>query len=149
MNNETILLALPNRPENELERVFVEKAIKENPEGVLSNVLAFEKAVYAFNGMKPDFKTFEPLNTLCNARGVSEILKIVPGWRFNREIASYLAYIAWCEGWTEMPDVLSFAQKALDSISPKRLLTEEEKQFQSIKHAAVKEYLEGSNGDNK
>jgi hypothetical protein len=143
MDNETILLALPDRGEGDLERVFVEKAIRERPAAVLSNALAFEKAVYVFNGLKPDFGTFEPLNTLCNAKGVNEILKIVPEWEFNREIAQYLAYIAWGEGWVEMPSVLSFAQRNLDQIGEKRNLTDEEESLQTLKHEAVNKYLEG------
>jgi len=144
VDNDAILLALPDRPEADLERVFVEKAIRGNPGAVLSDVLAFEKAVYAFNGLKPDFGTFGPLNTLCNARAVHEIRKIAPEWEFNSEIARYLAHIAWGEGWAEMPDALSFAQPELDGISarPASRLTDEERKLQSIKHLAVKKYLE-------
>ena len=146
MLNEAILLALPHRPEHEMERVFAEKAIRGNPHEVLDKVLAFEKCVYVFNNLKPDFTTFEPLGTLCNARAVKEILGIVPDWKFHREIRHYLAYIAWQEGWVRMPDILSFAQRELDDITPGSTwnigLDDEQQKLQALKHAAVKKYLE-------
>jgi len=143
MDNETLLLALPDKSEAEMERFFAEKAIRENPEAVLSSVVPFEKAVYVFNDLKPNFTTFEPLNTLCNAKAVHEIKKILPDWEFNSEINYYLAYIAWGEGWVKMPDVLSFAQTELDKIAPAHQeLDEEQKKFQMLRHAAAEKYME-------
>lgn len=138
--NETLLLLMPRRSEEQMERFFAEKAILKNPK-ILDNVLSFEKVVYAFNDLKSDFETFEPLPILCYAKACHQLGTIVPNWVANLEIKYYLAYLAFDEGWLEMPDQLKFANEQLKLLYPEKKLDAEQVKLQDLKHRAVRQYV--------
>ena len=141
MDNETIVLIDDGKtPEAKLERLFALKAIKHNPE-LLDNPMVFEKLCFVFNDIKPNMESFEPPCILVIAKAMQILGQIKTSW--NNEITQYVAHIAQEENWVRLPDILIFAQEALEDLqSDYGILDEDQKLMQSLKHNAVKHYLE-------
>jgi len=138
LDNETIVLLSGDRAtELELERHFALKALRHNP-GILSNVTTFEKLCFVLNDIKPNMETFEPPCILVVAKALHELEKH-PEW--NNEIVQFIAHIAHEEGWHTLPEILKFAQAALEDLQEDCELDEEQQKIQSLKHLAVKKYL--------
>ena len=136
-DNETLYLELhKTKSEQELEKLFALKALKDNPL-ILENVLSFEKLCYALNHIKGNFNAFEPASLLM----IAKTIKDINHKDFNNEIKQYIAHIAWSEGWINLPEILSFSQNELDSLNNKHELDEEQKQIQAMKHNALDQYL--------
>jgi len=139
LDNETIVLISGDRAtELELEKHFALKALRHNP-GILSNVTTFEKLCFVLNDIKPNMETFEPPCILVITKALHELEKH-PEW--NNEIKQFIALIAMEEGWCKLPGILSFAQEALDDLQEDCELDEEQNKVQTLKHMAVKRYLE-------
>ncbi len=139
-DNETILLNNQDKSEQDLEELFAVKAIKHNP-SILENPFSFEKVCYALNHRKPTFDYYEPASVLMMAKAIKILKDIVPNHNYDYEIRNYIAIHAHDEGWVELPEILSFANKELQDLNVKVELDEEMKQMQKMKHDAVSEYL--------
>lgn len=141
LDNETILLINNEKlNENQLEKLFALKALKENP-SILDNVFSFEKLVYVLNDIKPNIDFFEPPTILHIAKAIKFLSEQYPDHQWHFEINQYIAHIAHEEGWVSLPAILSFAQDALKELHKNTEFDEEQLKIQNLKHKAVEKYL--------
>lgn len=121
-DNETIILLNPNLPSEELEELFAIKALVNNPNAILQNIMAFSSFCLAVNGIIPNPESVEIPNLLmvCGAVYKAEkalnkkLLFLEPA---DHQTITYIANIAFDEGWVILPDILKFAQKELNKLT--------------------------------
>jgi hypothetical protein len=121
MDNETIILLHPDLPDEDLEELFATKALYNNPNAILQNVMAFEKFCFAVNGEIPNPDAVDIPNVLMMACAVKKAEKILHRKLLFSEPADhttivYIAHVAFDEGWVILPDILQFAQHELDKL---------------------------------
>jgi hypothetical protein len=141
LDNESILLISEGKySEQELEKIFALKALKENP-GILGNAFTFEKLVYVLNGLKPNVMMLEPPTILHIAKAIKFLQNEFLDHKWHPEIKQYIAHVAYEEGWFTLPEILLFAQNELNSLHQNIELDEEQKEIQKLKHLAIEKYL--------
>ena len=122
MDNETLILLHPNSTDEELEELFAIKALIKNEQGILQNVMAFEKFCFAVNTIIPNPEVVDIPNVLMIAYAVKKAEKVLNKKLLFLEPADhttivYIANVAFDEGWVLLPDILYFAQHQLDKLT--------------------------------
>jgi hypothetical protein len=121
-DNETIILNNPGTSDQDLEELFAIKALINNPNAVLQNVMGFEKFCFSVNGLTPSPEIMDVPNLLMVTYAVKKaeevlhrkLVLIEPADHFT---ICYIAMIAYDEGWVILPGLLHFAQKELDKLN--------------------------------
>jgi hypothetical protein len=121
-DNETIILNNPDLLDEELEKVFAIKALINNPNAVLQNIMAFEKFCFAVNGIIPNPEAVDIPNILMVAYAVKKAEEVLHTKLLFEEPADhttivYIANIAFYDGWVLLPPILNFAQHQLDKLT--------------------------------
>ena len=121
-DNETIILNNPGTSDQDLEELFAIKALINNPNAILQNVVAFEKFCFAVNGLIPDPEVMDIPNVLMVAYAVKKIEEVLKKKLILIEPADhfticYIANVAYDEGWVILPELLHFAQHELDKLT--------------------------------
>jgi hypothetical protein len=120
-DNETIILNNPDLSDEELEELFALKALHHNYD-VITNVMAFEKFVFAVNGIIPNFERVDIPNLLMVASALKKAERVLQRQLKFEEpnehtTKVYIAHIAHEDGFVIMPRCLSFAQEELNKIT--------------------------------
>ena len=121
-DNETIILNNPSVSDEDLEELFAIKALVNNPNCIIQNILGFEKFCFAVNGIIPNPDAVDIPNILMVAYAVKKAEEVLKKKLLFIEPADhttivYIANVAFDEGWVKLPSILSFAQKELDKLT--------------------------------